>query len=141
MRIIIFEQDYSDINTIHNSIYQLAKLKEYTIYQVLTTRKPQSILNYLDAYQADSFFISIRHDQPETFALARQIRNLDYSAQIVLITDKQTPEVQTLAQQLHVTQLIEKRTKATLERHVEEAFSLHYHQYHNDFMLLKKSIS
>ncbi len=94
MRITIFEQDYSDINTIHNSIERLAKFKEYTIYQVLTTRKVQSILDYLESYVADSYFISIRPDQPETFDLAKHVRQQNPSTQIVLIIEEQTAEIQ-----------------------------------------------
>lgn len=141
MRIIIFEQDYSDINTIHNSIERLAKLKEYTIYQVLTTRKAQSILDYLENYRADSYFISIRPEQPETLALARQIRHLNPSSQIVLIMDEQTAETQALATQIGASHIIEKNTKATLQRYVEEAFETNYQKYMIDSAILKKSIS
>ncbi len=141
MRIIIFEQDYSDINTIHNSIERLAKFKEYTIYQVLTTRKVQSILDYLESYVADSYFISIRPDQPETFDLAKHVRQQNPSTQIVLIIEEQTAEIQALATQIDASHIIEKNTKATLQRYVEEAFETNYQQYMIDSAILKKSIS
>lgn len=141
MRIIIFEQDYSDINTIHNSIERLAKFKEYTIYQVLTTRKAQSILEYLETYSADSYFIAIRHDQPETFSLAMQIRQMDATSPIVLIVDEQTTETHALATQINASHIIEKNTKATLQRYVEEAFETTYQTYMIDSAILKKSIS
>ena len=140
MRIIIFEQDYSDINTIHNSIKHIATLNEYTIYQVLTTRKAASILNYLRLYKADSYFISVATEDVETFELARQIRTLDPTGQITLIADKETLNVHTLARQIGATNIIMKHTKGSLACDVEVAFEEHYAHFEQPNTKIHQSI-
>ncbi|WP_010288995.1 response regulator [Kurthia massiliensis] len=140
MRIIIFEQDYSDINTIHNAIKNLALLNKYTIHQVLTTRKQDSILHYLQQYKADSYFISITNNDPSTFELARQIRALDPTGQITLIADEETINMHTLAQQIAATNIITKYTKGTLACDVEVAFEEHYTNFEDPKTMIHYSI-
>lgn len=140
MRIIIFEQDYSDINTIHNAIKNLAKLNKYTIHQVLTTRKKDSILQYLQQYKADSYFISITSSNPNTFELARKIRAIDPTGQITLICDEKTMDMHTLAQQIAATNIITKHTKGTLTCDVEVAFEEHYTNFENPKTIIHHSI-
>lgn len=140
MRIIIFEKDYSNINTIYNSIQHIAKLNDYTIHQVLTTRKSASVLKYLERYKADSYFISINHQDPETLELARQIRALDEEGQITLIADKKTLNIHALARQIGATNIIMKYTKPTLASDVEMAFEEHYTHFEEPHTLIHQSI-
>ena len=140
MRIIIFEQDYSDINTIHNSIKHIARLNEYTIHQVLTTRKTASVLQYLSTYKADSYFISVTHSEPETFELARQIRALDATGQITLIADQESLNIHTLARQIGATNIIMKHTQGTLACDVEVALEEHYANFENPNTKIHQSI-
>lgn len=127
MRIVIFEKDYSDINTVHNTIQRIAKVKEYPIYLVLTTRKEKSVYEYMKNYEANAYFITIDEHDLQTIELAKSIRATHPKAQIFFMTKQTTQEIDTLSNQLNST-VIEKST-ITFANKIEMHFLNAYRMY------------
>lgn len=89
MKIIICEEDYSYIEIIHSTLLKYAKTKDIHAEFNLTTRKPSSIINFLETDKAECYFISL--DLKETIPamdLIKEIRQKNPTAVInVLSTD------------------------------------------------------
>ncbi len=127
MRIVIFEKDYSDINTVHNTIQRIAKVKEYPIYLVLTTRKEQSVYEYMTNYEANAYFIMVDEADPHTLELAKKVHATHPAAQIFLMTEQLTNEIDHLSRQLHC-KVIEKNA-ITFANKIEMQFLNAYRTY------------
>lgn len=63
MKIIICEEDYSYIEEIYSTLFNFSKVKGLQVDFNLTTRKPNSIVNFLDNDQADCYYISLDLEQ------------------------------------------------------------------------------
>lgn len=84
MKIIICEQDYSYIERIHSTLLKYTKMKGIHAEFTLTTRKPSSIIKYLQTDQAECYFISL--DLVETVPAIELIKMIQLKNEQALIT-------------------------------------------------------
>lgn len=91
MKIIICEEDYSYIERIHSTLLKYTKMKGIHAEFTLTTRKPSSIIKYLQTDQAECYFISLDLVEfTEAIELIKMIQKKNEQALItVLSTDQE----------------------------------------------------
>lgn len=89
MKVIICEEDYSYIELVYSTLFKFAKVKGINAEFNLTTRKPSSIIRFLESDQAELYYISL--DLVETMPaieLIKEIREKNEKALIhVMSTD------------------------------------------------------
>lgn len=87
MKIIICEEDYSYIEIIHSTLFKYAKTKGIHAEFNLTTRKPSSILNFLNSDKAECYFISLDLNESITsIELIKEIRQKNPNAIINVLS-------------------------------------------------------
>lgn len=84
MKIIICEEDYSYIERIHSTLLKYTKMKGIHAEFTLTTRKPSSIIKYLQTDQAECYFISL--DIVESTPAIELIKMIQLKNEQALIT-------------------------------------------------------
>ena len=129
MRIITLEPDYSNINAIYNTIEKIAKTNEYAVHQVLTTRKPNTVLNYLEKHRGELYILSLIDNSEASVALVHTIRQLDPSAQLLIITDEASKEIASYITTMDHTDVLYKTPEQSYEELLTTPFMNYYAAY------------
>lgn len=87
MRIVICDDNYSTINFLHNTLDRFIKSEELDVEFLLTTRKYQSVQQFIQNRHAEVYYISLDLEQYDGIQLATEIRQQDPTASIVLLSE------------------------------------------------------
>lgn len=91
MKVIICEEDYSYIELVHSTLFKFAKVKGINAEFNLTTRKPSSIIRFLESEQAELYYISL--DLNETITAIELIKDIRQKNEKALINIMSTDAV------------------------------------------------
>lgn len=87
MRIVICDDNYSTINFVHNTLERLVKREEWDVEFLLTTRKYQSVQQFIQKRHAEVYYISLDLEDYDGVKLATEIREQDPTASIILLSE------------------------------------------------------
>jgi DNA-binding LytR/AlgR family response regulator len=87
MRIVICDDNYSTINFVHNTLECLVKREEWDVEFLLTTRKYQSVQQFIQKRHAEVYYISLDLEDYNGVQLATEIRKQDPTASIILLSE------------------------------------------------------
>lgn len=137
MKIIICEEDYSYIEVIHSTLLKYAKNKGIHAEFNLTTRKPASIISFLESDKAECYFISLdlKESMP-AIELIKEIRQKNPNA-IINVLSSDAVKLQSLDLTTYdVFYKIKKTSTSTMKEELKVALlSVFKHLKAVDFFL------
>lgn len=131
LRIVICEDETEQRKFIRSIIYQYATFHYPGAEVVLSASKPEEVLEYINQYPADCYFLDIEFESDiDGLELAKRIRKHDPIASIVFITSYDNKLRLTFKYKIAALDFVVKvPDKQTFAKHIVNALDTAYNRY------------